>query len=63
MGDGSVKAIIDRNGDGYLNPGFPIPLGVGTVEDGYLDNTVELEPFVCFSGPDISKLSAKPAFE
>ena len=63
MGDGSVKTVVDRNGDGYLNPGFPVPLGVGTVEDGYLDSTVELEPFVCFNGADITKTSIKPAFE
>ena len=63
FGDGSVKTIVDRNGDGYLNPGFPVPLGVGTVEDGYLDPTVELEPFVCFSGPDISRTAEKPGFE
>lgn len=63
MGDGSVKSISDTNGDGYLNPGFPIPAGVGTVEDGYLDNVVELEPFAVWSGADISRNSVKSAFE
>lgn len=24
MGDGSVRQVIDQNGDGFINPGFPI---------------------------------------
>jgi prepilin-type N-terminal cleavage/methylation domain-containing protein/prepilin-type processing-associated H-X9-DG protein len=61
FGDGSVKTVIDRNGDGYLNPGFPV--NNGTINDGYLDSTVELEPFVAFSGADISRIANKTAFE
>src|SRR5690606_4840110 len=61
FGDGSVKTVIDRNGDGYLNPGFPV--NNGTINDGYLDSAVELEPFVAFSGADISRIANKTAFE
>lgn len=55
MGDGSVKSVTDKNGDGFLNPGFPIDSSVADQNDGYLDNTVELEPFEVYSGPSISK--------
>lgn len=55
MGDGSVKTVIDKNGDGFLNPGFPIDATVADQNDGFLDNTVELEPFEVYSGPSISK--------
>lgn len=61
MGDGSVKTVVDGNGDGYLNPGFPVM--DGTINDGYLDSKVELEPFVAFSGADISRIANKTAFE
>lgn len=36
-GDGSVRAIADENGDGFVNNGFP---GVG----GFLDGMVEVPP-------------------
>ena len=55
MADGSVKQVIDKNADGFLNPGFPIELGVADQNDGFLDNTVELEPFQVYSGPSISR--------
>ena len=61
MADGSVQEFTDLNGDGYLNPGFEIPLwdgdGDGTpgeAEDyfttGYRPGPVELEPFRMFNG-------------
>jgi prepilin-type N-terminal cleavage/methylation domain-containing protein/prepilin-type processing-associated H-X9-DG protein len=51
--DGSVKEFVDRNGDGLLNPGFPVPSNL--TEDqylgvGYRDSLVELHPSQCFSG-------------
>ncbi|MBI1310353.1 DUF1559 domain-containing protein [bacterium] len=54
MADGSVKAVKDLNGDGFLNPGFPIS-DTGTVADlinkhGYSDGTVELTAFDVYSG-------------
>lgn len=51
--DGSVRSFSDRNGDLYLNPGFPIP---GTLTEdqldatGYRNNEVELHPSEVFSG-------------
>ena len=63
MADGSVKTIFDENGDGYLNPGFPIDPGTADSNDGYLDNTVELAPFEVWSGPDITRSAYKGNFE
>ncbi|MGQ9822866.1 MAG: DUF1559 family PulG-like putative transporter, partial [Thermogutta sp.] len=61
MADGSVQEFTDLNGDGYLNPGFEIPLwdgdtdgNLGEAEDyyttGYRPGPVELEPFRMFNG-------------
>lgn len=51
--DGSVRAYKDITGDGFLNPGFPIPSDLDD-EDyaiiGYRDDTVELPPNEVFSG-------------
>jgi prepilin-type processing-associated H-X9-DG protein len=55
MADGSVQSVIDKNADGFLNPGFPIDPSVADQNDGFLDNTVELEPFEVYSGPSISR--------
>lgn len=43
--DGSVRNLIDQNGDNFLNPGFPVPSGLS--EDQYLllgfqDDTIDL---------------------
>ncbi|QDT93411.1 DUF1559 family PulG-like putative transporter [Gimesia algae] len=59
MADGSVKAIVDLNGDGFLNPGFPAS-GTGS---GYTDGTVELRPSECFSGPWLDAQLTKGNFE
>ncbi len=53
MADGSVKTFVDRNGDGYLNPGFPVPDGLTDAQYqgiGYRDSTVELHPAEMFNG-------------
>jgi hypothetical protein len=63
MADGSVKVFRDLNGDGYLNPGFPVASGTADENDGYLDATVELPPYECYSGPAIDKLAVKGNFE
>lgn len=64
MADGSVKNVQDKNGDGYLNPGFPIVAGTADADDGYLDSTVELAPFDVYSGPTIdSSTTSKGNFE
>ncbi|MCA9068494.1 MAG: DUF1559 domain-containing protein [Planctomycetaceae bacterium] len=40
MADGSVKAITDRNGDGYINPGFPVQKPTATYRDDTVETTV-----------------------
>ena len=54
MADGSVKVARDLNGDGFLNPGFPVDPSSASIEStGYTDNTVELAPFEVYSGPTL----------
>ncbi len=63
MGDGSVKNVRDLNGDGFLNPGFPIDPSVADQNDGFLDNRVELNPFEVYCGPLITRGIVKGNFE
>ncbi|TXT22005.1 MAG: hypothetical protein FD138_3839, partial [Planctomycetota bacterium] len=56
MADGSVKQLSDQNGDGYLNPGFPVGAG-GTIpyatakeQVGYTDGLCEINSFEVFTG-------------
>jgi prepilin-type N-terminal cleavage/methylation domain-containing protein len=51
--DGSVAAFSDLNGDGLLNPGFPVPNNLTPAQHsqtGYVDAVVELHPSRVFSG-------------
>ena len=51
--DGSVRSYVDLNGDGFLNPGFPVPRNLTDDEYasiGYRDGTVELPKAEVFSG-------------
>ena len=53
MADGSVKSLPDVNGDGYLNPGFPVPSSLSPrdyVKTKYRDSTVELPRNEVWSG-------------
>lgn len=71
MADGSVKSITDLNGDGFLNPGFPVAVGaVNTTTAqlaegvGYTDATVEMSAFEVFNGVMLKTNSVtKGAFE
>ena len=69
MADGSVKSITDLNGDGFLNPGFPVGGGTKTTAElaatvGYTDGTVEMSSFEVFNGIMLNGTSAtKGAFE
>ena len=52
MADGSVKSLQDINGDGFINPGFPV---TGSISDlkvsvGYTDGIVEINSFDVFVG-------------
>lgn len=64
MGDGSVKLFNDSNGDGYLNPGFPID---ETATDfsgvGYSSAEVELQPAEMFNGVFLDESNFKGQFE
>jgi len=53
MADGSVKSVKDLNGDGFLNPGFPVEPGDDPAANkvGYLDGTTEMSSYEVFSGP------------
>lgn len=56
MADGSVKSVTDINGDGFLNPGFPVNSSGGATREelaaqcGYTDGVVEISAFDVFSG-------------
>ena len=64
MADGSVKSVADVNGDGYLNPGFPVVAGTGGPGSGYLDGVVELPPSEIYSAPFLQSPSiTKQNFE
>jgi prepilin-type processing-associated H-X9-DG protein len=66
MADGSVKEFVDLNGDGYLNPGFPVPEGLTDVEYiniGYRDGQVELPPAEMFNGCFLQSFISKDKFE
>lgn len=49
--DGSVRAIEDVNGDGYINPGFGVdPTTATSVATGYLSAETEVNPWEMFPG-------------
>jgi hypothetical protein len=55
MADGSVKTIVDLNGDGFLNPGFDVGESSLSLEEkassiGYTDSTLELHPAIVYCG-------------
>jgi len=59
MADGSVKTFIDANGDGFLNPGFPVN---GLTDDeidsvGYQDQNEELPRGEMFNGVMLFRLT------
>ncbi|KAA5540979.1 DUF1559 domain-containing protein [Roseiconus nitratireducens] len=64
MGDGSVQLFYDENGDGYFNPGFPLPDNLADYSGvGYSDSTVEMQPAEMFSGIFLDESSFKGQFE
>ncbi len=64
MGDGSVKLIYDENGDGYLNPGFPVNENLTDYSGiGFSSSEVELQPGTVFSGVFLDESSFKGQFE
>ena len=60
--DGSIRSFKDKNGDGYLNPGFPVATSATTThiaKIGYKDALVELPPEQMFSGVFLRNYSGK----
>jgi prepilin-type N-terminal cleavage/methylation domain-containing protein/prepilin-type processing-associated H-X9-DG protein len=56
MADGSVKELKDINGDGYINPGFPIgtqAVDVSVIQ--YQDGVCEVNNFETFCGIALNK--------
>ena len=66
MADGSVRNVNDLNGDGYFNPGFPIPSNLGAdgvARVGYADSTLEMAPSEFFNGIFLDEAYFKGRFE
>ncbi|TWU00373.1 hypothetical protein Pla108_13220 [Botrimarina colliarenosi] len=64
--DGSVKTFNDLNGDGFLNPGFPVASGLADADYqsiGYRSSEVELPSAQIFSGVFLEGNSKRGAFE
>lgn len=61
--DGSVRPVVDDNGDGYINPGFPVPPGSDVEIVGYADNRCEVNPWDIFLGVYIDFGFVRKAYE
>jgi len=49
--DGSVRAIEDTNGDGYINPGFGVDASTASLAvTGYVSPECEVNPWEMFPG-------------
>jgi prepilin-type N-terminal cleavage/methylation domain-containing protein/prepilin-type processing-associated H-X9-DG protein len=60
--DGSIRSFKDKNGDGYLNPGFPVATTATATtvrKIGYKDALVELPAEQVFSGIFLRSYSGK----
>jgi prepilin-type N-terminal cleavage/methylation domain-containing protein/prepilin-type processing-associated H-X9-DG protein len=53
--DGSVRKVYDTNGDGYINPGFPVPVIADPAIYGFTDNRCEIKPWEVFPGTFIDQ--------
>jgi len=62
--DGSVRAIEDVNGDGYINPGFGVdPSNATAAATGYLSPETEVNPWEMFPGVLLKGSFATKKFE
>lgn len=61
--DGSVRIMRDLNKDGYINPGFPVPVGSDPEDIGYTDGICEVNPWDNFNGTFLSSGVGRKAFE
>lgn len=63
MGDASVRNYKDGNGDGFLNPGFPITAAGAALANGYSNSTPELTADIMFNGIFLIDTQKLEAFE
>ena len=66
MADGSVRVFYDRNADGFLNPGFPVPKTLTETDYlaiGYRDGTTEMAKDEFFGGTFLDDSMMKGVFE
>lgn len=66
MADGSVKVFYDVNGDGFLNPGFPVENNLSEEQYlgiGYRDGVVEMQKDQFFGGVFLDDTYFKGIFE
>ena len=61
--DGSVRDMRDLNKDGYINPGFPVPVGADPESVGYVDGIVEVNPWDNYQGTYLTQAIGRKAFE
>jgi prepilin-type N-terminal cleavage/methylation domain-containing protein/prepilin-type processing-associated H-X9-DG protein len=54
MADGSVKVLVDQNGDKFFNPGFPVTAAFDASSDGYTSNVCEVDSFDVFFGVELN---------
>jgi prepilin-type N-terminal cleavage/methylation domain-containing protein/prepilin-type processing-associated H-X9-DG protein len=56
MADGSVREIVDLNGDKFFNPGFNYDMTTppSAEEQGYTSNVCEINNFEVFCGPTLA---------
>ena len=61
--DGSVRALEDTNGDGFVNPGFGVDSSATFQTTGYTSSEVEVNPFDMYSGVLLKGTFPTKAFE
>ena len=62
--DGSVRAIEDTNGDGFINPGFAVDPAAATFgSTGYLSSETETNPWDFYPGTNLRGNSPTKEFE
>jgi len=61
--DGSVRALEDVNGDGFINPGFQVDPTSTFANTGYTSSETEVEPWELYSGTFLRSAAATKAFE
>ncbi len=61
--DGSVRALEDVNGDGFINPGFAVGTNASFGNTGYTDSETEVGPFEMYTGTFLNAGQATKKFE